>query len=170
MRFKPSTSPLVALALVQCAQGADSSHVAFLTAVVSDYSANKPEYIGYFATASSYPPEMTALALAAIKYTDNSYTTMLDNNEVGIASISSFATELPWFSRIESLLSSSALEDGSVAKLSLDSDGDKTKDKVKDKIKEKFKDDKKKKKNAATSLVVEVGVVLGAAMIGLAFL
>lgn len=93
----------VAIATLYCAvttMSADAADVNFVTAFMSDYDSNKRQYISYFATAATYPKDVSALALQAVTYTDDSYTTLLDNAKINVQSIVSFATQLPWYPRI----------------------------------------------------------------------
>lgn len=73
-----------------------------IVALVNDVDSNVLEYQSYAATATN--SEITSfyrLYLAAQTYTDDSYTTLLDSAE--LAEISSFVTQLPWYSsRLES--------------------------------------------------------------------
>ncbi|KAK6205025.1 Seripauperin and TIP1 family-domain-containing protein [Scheffersomyces amazonensis] len=86
---------------VSISQAADQSDVNFLTAFVGDFKDHRGEYILYLATATNVPPEVTSLALEIATYTDDSYTTILDDPEIDISSLEAFATNLPWYTRIE---------------------------------------------------------------------
>lgn len=79
---------------------ADAEEVEFLTAFVSDYDDNKKQYVDYFMTATDIPKGLTKLAKEVITYTDDSYTTLLDSDDIDIDSLMSFAEELPWYSRL----------------------------------------------------------------------
>lgn len=85
---------------VSSAQAAASSDVQFLTALVSDYDNNKKQYFSFIRTAKDVPPDLTSLARDVVTYKDNSYTTLLDDSKINVASLRSFATELPWYSRL----------------------------------------------------------------------
>lgn len=78
---------------------ADQDEVDFLTALVSDYNEHRTEYFSFIRTATGYPPDLTRLALQIGGYTDNSYTTLLDGDVNG-ESLMSYATNLPWYSRV----------------------------------------------------------------------
>lgn len=80
--------------------------VQFLTVLVGDYNSNRKDYIDFIRTAASVPPEVTLLALQVATYTDDSYTTMLTNTDLDVATLRSFATRLPWYTRLEKELSS----------------------------------------------------------------
>lgn len=85
----------------------------FLTVLVGDYNSNRKEYIDYIRTAASVPQEVTLLALQVATYTDDSYTTMLTNSNLNVATLRSFATRLPWYTRLESELSAAGGASGS---------------------------------------------------------
>lgn len=82
------------------AAAAASSDVAFLTALVSDFEDNKKEYVQFLVTADDVPAGLTELAVEVGTYTDDSYTTLLDDSDINVTELRSFATELPWYSRI----------------------------------------------------------------------
>lgn len=94
---------LSAASLVLSATGvkaADQADVDFLTALVDDYQAHKTQYIQYLATASSIPMELATIATHVLTYTDHSYTTLLDNPDLDIGIVESFASDLPWRTRL----------------------------------------------------------------------
>lgn len=75
--------------------------IQFLTVLVGDFKSNGRSYVDFIRTAQNVPPELTLLALQIQTYTDNAYTTMLNNPNLNVASLRSFATGLPWYTRIE---------------------------------------------------------------------
>lgn len=77
------------------------SDVAFFTALVGDFKSNSGPYLGFIATGGVAVP--TAIMKYAPQFktiTDDSYTTLLTNSDVNISELRSFASELPWYSRI----------------------------------------------------------------------
>lgn len=98
MRF---TSVLLFGTFLATSLAASEQEVNFLEAFVSDYNNNKMQYVKYFLTATGVPPQVTLLAKQVVTYTDDSYTTLLDNSDLQVGSIMSFATNLPWYLRIE---------------------------------------------------------------------
>jgi hypothetical protein len=101
-----STQILSASAFVALAFGAslDALQVEFVTALVNDLRSNRGQYLGYVATASNVPSGVTQLALAVATYTDDSYTTLIAEQSLDVGQFQSFATQLPWYSRIEDSL------------------------------------------------------------------
>lgn len=95
-----SIASVLALA-VSGANAADSDQAAFLTNLVSDYDSHKTEYLNFFKTATGYPPELRKLAMDVRTYKDDSYTTILDDSDYNFSSLSAYATNLPWYSRLE---------------------------------------------------------------------
>ena len=89
---------IVAFAAFGLADAADDAQ--FLTAFVSDFASNRRQYVNYFMTAKSIPSGLTLLALEVATYTDDSYTTLVEDPALDITSLKSFATGLPWYSRI----------------------------------------------------------------------
>lgn len=85
---------------VSSVSAADLADVQFLTALVSDFDDNRAQYLLFLRTASDVPAELTSLALKVVTYTDDAYTTLLDNTNLDITQLKSFATELPWYTRI----------------------------------------------------------------------
>ncbi|ODV87322.1 hypothetical protein CANARDRAFT_174389 [[Candida] arabinofermentans NRRL YB-2248] len=71
-----------------------------LTAIKGDIDGNLVQYVSYI---SAHPGaevnSLLALYEAAVTYTDTSYTTLVNDDELN--AISSFATALPWYTRIE---------------------------------------------------------------------
>ncbi|KAK6459017.1 Seripauperin and TIP1 family-domain-containing protein [Scheffersomyces xylosifermentans] len=86
--------------LVAAAKAADASDVAFLTALVNDLNSHKKDYINYIQTAKNIPAEVSTLAIKVVTYTDDSYTTMLDDPNIDVSSLENFATNLPWYTRV----------------------------------------------------------------------
>lgn len=86
--------------LAALGMAADQSEVDFLTALVSDYNDHKTEYFNFIRTATGYPPDLTRLAVEIRTYTDDSYTTLLDDGGLNGDSLMSYATNLPWYSRV----------------------------------------------------------------------
>lgn len=103
-----STITLAGALLAATAKAADASEAAFLTAFVSDFNANKKSYIGFLATAKDVPSVVTQLAKEISTYTDDSYTTLLDQSGLDFNSLQSYATNLPWYSRIQAAADGSA--------------------------------------------------------------
>ncbi|SGZ58960.1 CIC11C00000003946 [Sungouiella intermedia] len=79
---------------------AEQSEVNFLTALVSDFNEHKTEYVSFIKTATGYPADLTHLAIEIRTYTDDSYTTLLDGDNINVESLMSYATNLPWYSRV----------------------------------------------------------------------
>ncbi|GEQ68758.1 hypothetical protein JCM33374_g2426 [Metschnikowia sp. JCM 33374] len=75
--------------------------IELFTAVVSDYSSRKGQYIDYFMTVRSVPSGLTQLVLKVATYTDDSYTSLIGDSSIDIVPLVSFVTELPWYTRIE---------------------------------------------------------------------
>ncbi|CAN3374261.1 hypothetical protein DIURU_000860 [Diutina rugosa] len=92
--------PLLLAIAAPLAAAADASDVEFLTALVTDFKASPRSYFDFLATANP-PPELTSLALQVQTYTDDSYTTLLDANNVNVGELRSFASKLPWASRLD---------------------------------------------------------------------
>lgn len=80
---------------------ANSEEVEFLTALVSDYDDHRKQYVDYIRTATSYPQDLVRLATQVITYTDDSYTTLLDDDDINVTELMSYASQLPWYTRIE---------------------------------------------------------------------
>lgn len=89
------------LLLLSSVYSADSQDVEFLTNLVQDYNQNTGPYGSFLATASDVPSELTHLASLVGTYTDDSYTTMLDDDQIEIEPLESFASELPWHQRLQ---------------------------------------------------------------------
>ncbi|KAK6460057.1 Seripauperin and TIP1 family-domain-containing protein [Scheffersomyces coipomensis] len=111
-----NTILLVSSVLFGLTKAADSSDAAFLTAFVGDFNSNKKEYIQFIATATGVPAVVTSLALEVATYTDDSYTTLLDDPNINVSSLEAFATNLPWYTRIvaeaDGAIASSAASSG----------------------------------------------------------
>lgn len=97
------------LSVLAFVKGADDAD--FLTDLVNDYKDHTSDYFNFIRTASSIPGVLTSLALEVATYTDDSYTTLLDNSGIDVSSLRAFATDLPWFSRIEDQLSGQGSSD-----------------------------------------------------------
>lgn len=82
-------------------QADKSEEINFLTALVDDYNDHKKEYLNFAKTAKDAPPDLTKLALQVKTYTDDSYTTLINNDDIHVLSLMDFATELPWYSRLD---------------------------------------------------------------------
>ncbi|PSK35826.1 hypothetical protein C7M61_004308 [Candidozyma pseudohaemuli] len=93
-------------------KAANSEDAEFLTKLVSDYDAHKTQYLAFARTASA-PAELTELATKVATYKDDSYTTLLDNTDYDISALKDFATELPWYTRLEASGSGGSSESGS---------------------------------------------------------
>lgn len=102
------TITLAGALLAATAKAADTSEAAFLTAFVSDFNENKKSYIGFLATAKDVPSVVTKLAQEISTYTDDSYTTLLDQSGLDFNSLQDYATNLPWYSRIQAAAGGSA--------------------------------------------------------------
>lgn len=87
-------------AILSAATATNLEDVQFLTALVGDFDEHRGEYILFLKTASSVPHQLTSLAMKVVTYTDDAYTTLLDNSNLDITQLKSFATELPWYARI----------------------------------------------------------------------
>ncbi|KAL6454587.1 hypothetical protein SBY92_004054 [Candida maltosa Xu316] len=100
MKFSSlSLTAILSSTLVSAA--ADQSQVDFLTAFVGDFQDHKTEYVKYFATAQGIPPELSTLATQVLTYTDQSYTTLLDNDNLDVNNLISYASGIPWYTRIQ---------------------------------------------------------------------
>lgn len=142
-----SLASVLALA-VSGANAADSNEAAFLTRLVSDYDSHKTEYFDFFKTATGYPPELTKLAMDVRTYKDDSYTTILDDSNYNFDSLSAYATNLPWYSRIEGKEGSGSGSGSSSSRASSSSAGSTS-------------------GGAGSAVVVPVGAALGAFAIAL---
>jgi cobalamin biosynthesis Mg chelatase CobN len=103
---------------VASAQTVAESDVQFFTALVSDLKANLGSYIDFMGTAKNIPPAITKYAKPLQTYTDDSYTTLLENSDVNVASLRAFASELPWYSKIEEAAAAGASDDASATEAS----------------------------------------------------
>ena len=85
------------------AEGSESekSDVKFLTKLVGDVLRHDLDYVRYYAT-GSLAPQATSLISRLSSYTDDSYTTLIDNSQIQVDSLRSIVTWLPWGSRIQS--------------------------------------------------------------------
>jgi len=95
-------SLLVASSIVSVASAKSiaESDVQFFTALVSDLKANPASYVNFMGTAKDVPQAITKYAKSLQTYTDDSYTTLLENSDVNISTLRAFASELPWYSKI----------------------------------------------------------------------
>ncbi|CAH6722653.1 repressed By RIM101 protein 2 [[Candida] jaroonii] len=89
------------LALLSTIALVKSDDVDFLTGLVNDYKSHTADYLKFIQTADSVPAALTSLAVQVATYTDDSYTTLLADSDINVSSLKAFATELPWYSRIE---------------------------------------------------------------------
>lgn len=89
------------------------SDVQLLTALASDVNSNLKQYIDFFATAKNVPPIILTIAPQIKTYTDNAYTTLLNNPSLDLPALESFASQLPWYSRIIAERSGDASGSGS---------------------------------------------------------
>ncbi|EEQ41440.1 hypothetical protein EJF18_70025 [Clavispora lusitaniae] len=144
--MKLSTLVSAGAIAVSSAAAADSSEVQFLTAFVGDFQSNKKDYLGFIKTAENVPPQLTSLAIKVATYKDDSYTTLLDNSQVNVPQLMSFATELPWYSRIE-------------AEAGISAKGSSTKDHSSSSA----SSSSSSSKGAGASMIAPAGAVLGAA-------
>lgn len=119
-----STVALLTVASAAAAHAAAASEVAFLTALVGDYNSHKKDYLDFVQTAANVPSALSGLALQVRTYTDDSYTTLLDNSAINVPQLELYATNLPWYTRIQAEVGvtsgaaaggSSASETGSAA-------------------------------------------------------
>lgn len=96
-------SNLIALSIASgSVLAADAQDVAFITNLVADAKAHSRQYLEYYATATKLiPHEVVQLAQQIQTYTDNSYTTLITDNDVDVEALESFAKELPWASRLD---------------------------------------------------------------------
>lgn len=101
MRFAFTTVSLSLLLSSLVASEAASSDVQFLTALVGDYQDHKSDYIKFFATAKDVPGDLSTLATKVLTYTDDSYTTLLNDDSLNVSNLEGFATSLPWYTRIQ---------------------------------------------------------------------
>lgn len=84
------------------------SQVVFVTNLVNDFKSNQAEYLGFLATASGVPTQLPLLAGQVITYTDDSYTNLLNLQNLDLPSLEAYATNLPWFTRIEADIANAA--------------------------------------------------------------
>lgn len=124
MKFATSLSLTALFASLVTSADVPQSQIDFLTALVSDYQGNVNQYIQFFATAKDVPSGLGAIATKVLTYTDDSYTTILENLSIDVDAIESYATELPWYTRLQEAVgedasgsdSGSASETGSASK------------------------------------------------------
>ncbi|RCK62848.1 hypothetical protein Cantr_09460 [Candida viswanathii] len=101
MKFTTSFSLAALFASLVASADVPQSQIDFFTALVGDYQDHKTEYIRYFATAQDVPDQLKTIATQVLTYTDDSYTTLLENESLNVPELESYATELPWYSRLE---------------------------------------------------------------------
>jgi hypothetical protein len=111
--MKLSTVATVSSIFVASAHAANSDQVAFLTALVEDFKDHKGDYLKFYQTASDVPGVLTSLVKQVGTYKDDSYTTLLDDSALNVGSLSSYATNLPWYTRIASEAGISDADSGS---------------------------------------------------------
>lgn len=120
------SSVLTIAAISTTGIAADSDDASFLTAVVSDFKEHRGDYVGYFLTAKDVPSGLTELAKQIGTYTDDSYTTLLNDDDINITSLRSFATHLTWYSRIQAAAHESGEADSASASGSASGSGSST--------------------------------------------
>lgn len=89
------------LATVAFVKADDSDDVHFLTQLVNDYKLHTGEYASFIRTAKSIPNQFSSLAVQVATYTDDSYTTLLDKDNMDIDDLEDFASEFPWYTRLD---------------------------------------------------------------------
>ncbi|KAG7192718.1 uncharacterized protein KQ657_001501 [Scheffersomyces spartinae] len=113
--MKFSTATILAAASAVGVNAADAQQVDFLTALVSDLASHRGSYLQFVATfTESVPAAVTELALNVQTYTDNAYTTLLEDTSV-VEQISKFATALPWYSSLAAQAAAAASATGSAS-------------------------------------------------------
>lgn len=87
----------------------------FFSVLLDDFRSQGTEYVGYVATASGVdvPSEMTSLILNGGMFTDDSFTTWLTRDDVNVDNLRAVATQLPWYSRIETRLATTTMQSSS---------------------------------------------------------
>ncbi|CDK24598.1 unnamed protein product [Kuraishia capsulata CBS 1993] len=96
MKFPIAIATLLALTN-RAAAAVDSSEVAFVTVFYNDLKGNLNEYLSYIqAHTENDNAPLLSLYAQVQTYTDDSYTTVIDDNIY--KEISTFATALPWYS------------------------------------------------------------------------
>lgn len=153
--MKFSTVATITGLLATGAAAAESDQVAFLTALVGDFKDHKGDYLKFYQTASDVPAILTSLVKQVGTYKDDSYTTLLDNSDINVASLSSYATNLPWYSRIEA---DAGITDDSKSK---------TKDSSSSKGSSSTSSESSSATGAAGKMVFPVGAIVGAAAVAL---
>lgn len=75
-----------------------SQDIQFLTQLVSDVRANGADYFMFLRTADvDIPSYFGSLAAMVFSYSDDSFTTLLEDPDFPISSIEEFATRLDWY-------------------------------------------------------------------------
>lgn len=90
------------LATVNCKETTasyDSLDVEFFTKFVEDVKSNYGQYAQFIVTTDiSVPKQFTSLAKQVATYTDDSYTTLLNDPDFDINELEEFATNFGWYS------------------------------------------------------------------------
>lgn len=154
--MKFSTIASIAGFVATGAHAAESGQVAFLTALVGDFKLHKGDYLKFAQTASDVPEALTSLVKQVATYKDDSYTTLLNDNKIDVSSLSGFATNLPWYSRIESEAGIKGASGGSKSKGSSSSTS-----------KSKSSSAATSSKDGASKMALPVGAIVGAAAVAL---
>ena len=136
--MKLSTVASVSSIFVASAHAANSEQVAFLTALVEDFKDHKGDYLKQVGT-----------------YKDDSYTTLLDDSAINVGSLSSFATNLPWYTRIASEVGISDADSGSKSSKAESSSASKT------------SSESSSTSGGAGKMALPVGAIVGAAAVAL---
>lgn len=101
--------------LQKVAADLNSSQIDVVTKVVQNAKKSKGRYINFYKTFDgNIPAEVRSLAIAAMTYTDDSYTSLFSSGGLQYDVFDSVATELPWYN---------ALIDGSGTAASLTDSG-----------------------------------------------
>ncbi|RLV95481.1 hypothetical protein JA1_001024 [Spathaspora sp. JA1] len=101
MKASTIITPTIALATAAQAATPSPQDVEFLTALVHDFQDHKTQYFQFFATATAVPADLAPLATHVLTYTDDSYTTLLQETSINIPHLQSYVTKLPWHTRIQ---------------------------------------------------------------------
>ncbi|CDR43268.1 CYFA0S11e02828g1_1 [Cyberlindnera fabianii] len=91
-----SLKPLVLLAFALFTNAQSASESAELTAIVNDINNNLQDYLGQVQDGNAPPAELLSLYQQVQTYTDDSYTSLY--SEVNMGDVSSYITGLPWYS------------------------------------------------------------------------
>ena len=153
--MKLSTVASVSSIFVASAHAANSEQVAFLTALVEDFKDHKGDYLKFYQTASDVPGVLTSLVKQVGTYKDDSYTTLLDDSAINVGSLSSFDTNLPWYTRIASEVGISDADSGSKSSKAESSSASKT------------SSESSSTSGGAGKMALPVGAIVGAAAVAL---